>query len=438
MKRVFDRVQWLVTVIGSASYKFYWDDCFSRAASLAYTTLFALVPLSALLFSMSGAFGLDEKQLVDSLQRFLEQVLPPNENEMLENLNLQVLDYVQLFGHTVRSLGAVSIGVLIFTGIALLNTIESALNAVWRVTSDSSVFNKISNFWTVITLGPLLFIVSFYWYGRVDVISDEFSWLASNSRFFDLVVPVTAIWFALTLMYFKLPATKVGIADAALGGLVASLLFEFAKRAFAGYISMSTTYSKFYGVLTSIPLFLFWLYLVWVVILFGAEISYQSGSIHVLRGLRKYATDLGEIGALLGLRLLLVIGERFVEGGPAPSEEELALASGSDPVLVRSCLQVLEDARLISVTDAHNHARALQRKPEIIKIADVLKAFHSKWYLSSRKGSENDPERYAFPLLDVVGEAGSHISRPLQDWTLAELLQYSQHTHLSPTSGEGV
>lgn len=423
MKQVFGYIKWLTTVLGSASYKFYWDDCFSRASSLAYTTLFALVPLSALYFSMSGAFGFDDQQLVDNLSSFIKQLLPPGENELLANLTSQTIEYLQKFGHTVRSLGAVSIGILIFTSIALLNTIESALNAVWRVSSDLSVFNKITNFWTVITLGPMLFVLSFYWYGKIGALTEEIPAFANIATFIDILVPVAAIWLALTLMYFKLPAAKVGFPEAALGGLIAALLFEFAKRGFAAYVSMSTTYSSFYGVLTTIPLFLFWLYLVWIVILFGAEICYQAGSIHVLRGLRKYSTDLGEIGALLGLRLLLVIGERFEAGETAPSEEELTLASGSDPVLVRGCLQVLEKANLISVTDRKSQARSLQRKAESITVDDVLQAFHSTWYINLKNNVESEQERLAFPLLDAVSHLGGEHQGALHDWTLAQLIQ---------------
>lgn len=422
MKRIIGYMNWFTTVLGSAGYKFYWDDCFSRAASLAYTTLFALVPLSALMFSVSGAFGLEEELLIENLSRFIKQLLPPDENALLANLTTQTIEYVQKFGNTVRSLGAVSMGVLIFTSIALLNTIESALNAVWRVSSDLSVMNKITNFWTVITMGPMLFIISFYWYGRMGAMTHEIALLSNFATFIDLLVPVTAIWLALTLMYFKLPAAKVSFSEAAFGGLIAALLFEFAKRGFAAYVASSTTYSKFYGVLTTIPLFLFWIYLVWVVILLGAEICYQAGSIHVLRGLRKYSTDLGEIGALLGLRLLLVIGERFAAGRPAPSEEELTLASGSDPVLVRSCLQVLESSQFISVTDRASQARALQRKPESITVNEVIKAFHSTWYINSKRNHESEEERLAFPLLDAVSHAGLTHPEPLHSWTLADLI----------------
>ena len=422
-------IRWLGRVVGNAGYKFYWDDCFSRASSLAYTTLFALVPIAALSFSIVEGFGMDQADVSNQIQRLLNQVLPPDENELLQNLQNQVFSYINLFSGTVRSLGVVSIGILIFTSVALLNTIESALNVVWRVTSDQGIISKFTNFWAVITAGPLLFSFSFYWYTKVGALQNAPGWYNAVFPFVDFIVPIASIWFALTLMFYKLPAAKVSLRDAALGALFSAVVFEFVKRGFAYYISTSTTYSKFYGVLTSIPLFLFWVYLVWIVILFGAEISYQAGSIHILRGLKKYANELGEIGAILGLRILHVIGEKFVQGEAPPSEQDIVIETGSDPVLVRSCLEVLTEANFISRADNQSHSRSLVRNPDTISVDDVFYAFHSKSYRAHAE-KDSTPARDSRELqflesLRMV-ERKSESSRPLKDWTLAEIITADQ------------
>ena len=177
------------------------------------------------------------------------------------------------------------------------------------------------------SLGPLLVTVSFFWYSRFNSLTVENPWL-NNSNFFSLVgffVPVTSIWLALTLLFYKLPSAKVKLQDAALGALFSAVTFEIVKRAFASYITLSTTYSTIYGVLTTVPIFLFWLYITWIVVLYGAEISYQAGAIKILHNISKYATDLGEIGAILGLRILYCIGKRFCDGVLAPTESEIAI-----------------------------------------------------------------------------------------------------------------
>lgn len=371
--------RWIVQVLGNALYRFYWDDCFSRASSLAYTSLFALVPVTALSFSLFGVFGVDQVHVREFLETVLRQVLPPSANPQLDELQRQLFDNLSMFSRNAAALNTLSIGVLVFTCVALVNTIESALNVVWRVTSNLSMLSKIMSFWSVITFGPLFIAISIYWYAQMTVFAQSdpevFSriWTVVN-----VVVPVAATWLALTGLFFKLPAARVRLVDAAFGAIVAAVLFEFVKRGFAYYVGLSTTYSTVYGVLASIPLFLFWLYVAWVIVLLGAEISYQSGSIHLLSGRRKYATDLGEVGALLGLRILYSIVKRFVAGRAAPSESELAIETGSDPVLVRTCLDILSQAKILSSVDPDTHARSLIVSPSRLTVADVLHTFRSK------------------------------------------------------------
>ena len=414
--------QWFWNVITSAALRFYWDDCFSRAAALSYTTLFALVPLTALVFSMFGVFGLTTDQLSLTLRTILEQVLPPMKNSQLQEMQAQVLDHLEQFSLNVRALNTVSIAALIFTSVALLNTIESALNVVWRVTSVFSL-SKIASFWTVVTLGPLFIALSIYWTTRVRLLglADEGS--VAYSITISLVVPVIVTALGLTLLFYKLPAAKVALRDALVGAIVSALLFEFVKRSFAYYVGLSTTYSTIYGVVATIPLFLFWLYVAWCVVLYGAEISYQSGSLYILKGLRRYATDLGEIGALLGLRILCVVGRNFLHGNPPPTEGEIAIETGSDPVLVRTCLDILCQAGLLSVPDEKSHARSLTVAPERISITDILRVFRSKE--DRQKAARGVVEREKSLLIDLLVKAARHTD-PGGDpgkWSLLQLVQ---------------
>jgi hypothetical protein len=129
----------------------------------------------------------------------------------------------------------------------------------------------------------------------------------------------------------------------------------------------------------------------WLVILFGAEISYQSGSIHILKGRSKYATELGEIGAILGLRILYCIGRSFVEGKAPPSEGEIAIETGTDPVLVRTCLEVLREANIITAADERTHSRTLVVSPEKLTVAAVAHTFRSKGFRRRLEGINRGP-----------------------------------------------
>ncbi len=419
MRRIQANISWLWSVLVSAAYRFYWDDCFSRASSLAYATLFALVPVSALSFSMFAVFGLSAEDLSKTLRTILEQVLPPMQNSQLRQLQEQVLVALEEFSLNVRALNTLSIGVLVFTAVALLNTIESALNVIWRVSSNLGMLTKVTSFWAVITLGPLFVAISIYWTTKVKLlgVGEEPGILTTLTAAY--VVPVTITWVGLALLYYKLPAAKVQIRDALLGAFISAVLFECVKSAFAHYIGISTTYSTVYGVLASFPLFLFWLYVAWVVVLFGAEVSYQSGAIHIMRGIRRYATDLGETGALLGLRILLAIGRNFRDGKTPPTESEIAIDSGSDPVLVRTCLNILAEADLITRPDEQSHTRSLLIQPDKVTLGKVFEIFRSK------QAEETPvPERAGDLLRNLTRVARQKPpTSGISEWSLQDLLE---------------
>lgn len=420
-----ESVKWLVRIVLSAANKFYWDDCFSRASSLAYTTLFALVPVSAIYFAMSSGFQLGDKN--EKIRFLVEKLLPPSSDgsELLLTLQNQVVEYLTNLANGVLELGNVSVIILVFTGIALVNTIESALNTVWRVTSDRSIATKGLLFWSVITLGSLVMTASFYWYGAIGVSIENFLG-AYVSWWINLFIPVFTMWLGFTLLYYRLPAANVALRDAALGAVFSAIAFELTKHGFAYYVSISKNYENFYGVLVSVPLFLFWLYLIWIVILFGAEVSYQSGSIKILHGLRKYASELGEIGAILGLRILFVIGNRFQEGKEPPTEAEIVMETSSDPVIVRACLEILADAGLVSYANVKTRTRSLMLSPDKITVKKVITSFHSKYFKKSEWNYENNSSDIG-GFLETFCKLSSanKCNVPVQQWTLAELLTSS-------------
>lgn len=431
--RSTEALGWILSVLGSAIYKFYWDDGLSRASALAYTTLFALVPLTALSVSFFGMFGVDQQGISESLHKILAQILPPIDNEQLQVLQLQVFESLTSLGGSIRALNVVSIAALVITSIAFLNTIESALNVVWRASSELSLVSKIVNFWAVLTLGTLLIAVSFYYTAQVASIAQSAPFVQMSLHYLlDFVVPVAITWAALTMLYYKLPSAKVLLHEAAFGGLIAAVLFEIAKRIFAYYVGLSAGYSRLYGVLATVPLFLFWLYVTWVVVLLGAQVSYQAGSIKILRGRQKYATDLGEIGAILGLRILYSIGKRFIAGQLPPTEAEIAIETGSDPVLLRACLNVLSQANVVTISDTETHARTLLVHPEKLRIADVLHIFYSKRqraHLAREGGGKNgdggaygNSEEDSFLQLLANAQAKGAPKGSIVSWSLAELI----------------
>lgn len=378
-ERLIESAKKLPRVFVSAISRLYLDDGFARAAALAYTTLLALVPLVALVISLLPGFGVGREQALRVILDFLQKVLPAQENELLMEMQAQVFSFIERLSGSVADLNTVSLAVLVATTVALFLTIQTALNRVWKVSSELGFFTRMMNFAAVITLGLMLISLSIYATTKLLILPEDSP--LKGSIFFSWVqwlLPTILTWIALTMLYYKGPSTFVRLRDAALGAGVAAVLFEILKTGFAYYVSLSTTYSTLYGVIASIPLFLFWLYLLWVLVLFGAEVTYQSGSYRVLISVHSYATELGDAGIFLGIRLLFSIGQRFIQGEIPPSEGELAEETGADPVIIRQCLDLLTEAEVLGPPEPETRKRTLLLSPKKITMARILDTFGRK------------------------------------------------------------
>ena len=242
------------------------DAVFRVAASLAYTSLIALVPLIAIgiaIFSAFPVFDSIRSQLAD----FLFQNLAPSfEEEIRQHLEGIVKKSGQL--------GAVGVTGIAITAILLLSTIEDSFNYIFKVTQPRRIATKVTLYWTVITLGPLLLGSAFSMRGYLYTLqkfvygSDETSGL-----FFSYMIPQLITMITLMLVYVLVPNKKVPVINASIGAIIAVILFWFLRLGFGSFVMSNTTYSTLYGALAIIPIFLIWMYLSWAVVIFGAVVT---------------------------------------------------------------------------------------------------------------------------------------------------------------------
>ena len=234
------------------------------AGSLTYTTLLSLVPLFTVALAVSTAFPVFN-EWISALQLFiLENVLPdtPAVNTLIEQINS--------FSENAARLTAIGIAGFVITSVMLMLTIDNALNRIFRVQHRRSIVQNVFIYWGVITLGPLFVggsISSTYFALRQAAGATHFSFIADALVG---VVPFVLTCIALMLLYLVVPARRVEWRHAVLGGLLAGIGFEIAKRGFAIYLTRVPTYTLIYGAFATIPIFLIWLYLSWVVVLTGA------------------------------------------------------------------------------------------------------------------------------------------------------------------------
>lgn len=237
------------------------------AGSLTFTTVLALVPILTIAFAIFTAFPVFDTFRASLEAYFIQNLMP----SAIANT---ILEYLNEFAAKSRGVSAVGSVILILTAIATLSMIDQAFNQIWRVKTARPLKQRILVYWAIVTLGPLLIGIS------MTVTSYLFT--ATNSAAFNMpvfgsivytLVSVLLTTAAFTLLYMVVPNRLVDWRDAMWGGLLAGVAFEVAKRLFAYYIMKFPTYTVIYGAVATVPIFLIWIYLFWMITLAGALIA---------------------------------------------------------------------------------------------------------------------------------------------------------------------
>lgn len=243
------------------------DKCFETAGALSYTTLFALVPLTAAVFGILTAlpvFGGWTQVLSDFLFR-----------NFVPAAGAAVQHYLLQFAGNASKLTGIGIGVLLLTALLMMSSIEERFNRIWRVAAKRSPVSRFLMYWAALTLGPILVVAGLTltsYLAALPLLDRADQNLGLRTHVLS-VLPFVVTLVALFSMYRLIPNRRVAWRHAIAGALLAAALFEFAKWAFATYVSTVPSYQQIYGALAVVPIFLVWIYLSWVIVLLGASIA---------------------------------------------------------------------------------------------------------------------------------------------------------------------
>ena len=342
-------------------WRFYEERGLQTAGSLTYTTLLSLVPLFTVALAVSTAFPVFD-DTVGALQEFvLENFLPDARG--IDTIADQITAFTQNAGR----LTAIGLGFFFVTAVMLMMTIDVSLNRLFRVQRSRPLLQQVLIYWAVLTLGPVLIggslsMTSF-------AVGASLGWLQLGFAA-DVVLGVLPFIFtcaALTLLYGIVPYRAVKLRDALIGGVVAGIAFELAKRGFAVYLARFPTYTLIYGAFATIPIFLVWLYLSWVVVLAGATLTAMLPAYRLAEGGPLPGRDFMD-----ALIVLSVLARTQEKGGPM----RLAQISNQVRVVPHRCEAVLERAgRLGWTARTDKDGWVLARDADDLRVADLYRAF---------------------------------------------------------------
>ncbi len=253
--------------------KFDSDKCSLRASSLTFYALLSIVPVFAMAFGIAKGFGYENMLRDQLMARFAGQeevfaLIIGFAHTLLENTR----------GGMVAGIGVV---VLLWTVIKVLYHIEYSFNEIWEIKSPRSLKRRLSNYISFMVVGPILLIASgsmtVFINSHILLVTERVALISFMGPFTFLLlklVPYVLIWTIFTFAYIAMPNIKVNFKSALLAAVIAGTAYQLAQWGYIYFQVGIARYNAIYGSFAALPLFLIWLEISWLIVLFGAEISY--------------------------------------------------------------------------------------------------------------------------------------------------------------------
>ncbi len=353
------------------------NRCPVRAAALSYTTLLALVPLLAVVFSIAKNFlHHTSADLIPKLMDRVVQMVAPELGTASPGAQRETVEKIQSFIDNIHAgtLGTVGTLFLVFVAVRLLMAIEQTFNDIWGIAVGRSIWRKIVYYWTTITLGPLLLIMAMYLTGRTEVLTamGRLSLIPGFEKVLLQLAPFLVLWMAFSLMYALMPNTHVRPGAAIAGGVFAGTLWQFNSWLSTLYVSRVITYNKIYGAIGVIPVLLVGLYFSWLIVLLGAQVAYAAQ--HVRTYLLQRASErIDHRGReLIACRIVLIACEHFLSGTQPPTLDDLADKIGAPAKWLNQLVYHLAEGGLLARVDGSEGCIVPARTPDSMTVADVL------------------------------------------------------------------
>ena len=356
------------------------NNCPLRSSALTFYSILSIVPLLAMAFGIAKGFGfqmLFEKQLLEKFQGQEE-----------------VMNRIVAFAHSLLEntkggmIAGIGIVFLLWTVIKLLGNIERSFNDIWEVKNPRTYGRKFSDYLSIMLISPILFILSssvtLFITTQITVITQKVALIGMFSPviFFMLkLIPYCLIWILLIFMYLIMPNTKVNFSSGVIAGVIAGTIYQIAQWAYITFQVGMARYNAIYGSFAALPLFLIWIQLSWMIVLFGAEISYAYQYVDTY----DFEPDLRSISPafkkLLSLHISRLVISTFLKAVPPLSAINISKTLEIPIRLVQQILYELVEAGILSDTEvkknktvSYQPARDINR----ITINSVIEALEQK------------------------------------------------------------
>ena len=319
-----------------------------RAMGLVYTTLLSIVPLLAFAFAVFKGMNV-HRELEPLVYEFFRPV-----GSNADELTARVMGFVENISSGV--LGSLGLAFLLYSVISMIQKIEESLNFVWHVERPRSFARRVSEYLSLMVVGPIVVVASFGLMGTAAT-SSIMRRIASLEPFGTMLAfaghlaPYVIVCAFFTFLYMFIPNTRVRFVPALLGGLVAGLLWVAVGAAFTAFVTHMSNLTLVYASFAILLTALIWIYVAWLVLLIGAQLSFYVQNPQYLRRGQQEIRITASLAEQLALNVMVLIGQSYRGGEPGWTTSRLAARLEVPSAPLATVIHSLEVGGLIVATE---------------------------------------------------------------------------------------
>jgi membrane protein len=383
-----------------------------RAMGLVYVTILSIVPIIAIVFSILKGFGY-HRQLEPLLYNFLAPL-----GEKGVELTNQIMGFVEnVQGNVLAGVGLI---LLFVTALSMAEKVEDSFNHVWRVDRARSIAQRISEYFSLILMGPIVMVTALAVIAAVEsnALVQNISQIEPFGRallLFGKLMPYLLVVLGFTLAYWFLPNTRVRFSSALCGGLAGGVLWASTSVMFATFVATSARTMSIYATFAIVIIALIWIYLCWLMLLVGALVSfYWQNPEHLRVGYRPIYMG-GRQREQIAFSVMAEMARAFRDGSNQPAIADVAALLKLPGILLIPVINRLVAAGLL--TRSGKNQLFPKRDPNGISLQDIVNAVRDS------QSTDVFPAGQWPPLVaDVSGRIGTAINASLGDQTLYDFL----------------
>jgi membrane protein len=391
------------------------DDLAVHASSLTFVTLTSLVPILAVAFALLKGFGFGQEQ-INALMTWNQSM--PLEFQEFVNQILKIVNSTNF-----SALGWIGLAAFLLTAVMVLASVENSFNRIWGVTKPRTYLRQMANYIAVLVLVPFLVgiasTIGAYLKGGEAVLPAQMGWLVHSALG---VASLFTAWLAFWFLYVFVPNTRVRFVPAVISSLITALTFLAWQKIYIALQVGVARYNAIYGTFASVPIFLAWLYVSWVIVLLGTELAFaiQNSATYQMESTAEAASCKSRI--LLALAVVRQAAGALVNHAPYFETSAFARDQRVPIRLVNSIVRILVKDNILAEIAERQGCYVLLKAPDTIKVIDIVG-------MVMQEGSQ--PEKLGLMHLDpsidkVLATLDKGLNESLVHLTLQDLLKSNE------------